>query len=86
MKKGKKKSPPRKSKIKNIKGSASDIYNEDATSAFTGANSALDQLLIDPKDRITVDYFPYQEPPGTERMFKTHKCKHHTKYPTLSML
>jgi hypothetical protein len=36
---------------------ASEFDIDDATSAFTGYTSEFDKKL-DPKDRITVDYFP----------------------------
>lgn len=58
----KKKSPKKKGNLKNAKSNksiigVSEFDIDDATSAFTGYTSEFDKKL-DPKDRITVDYFP----------------------------
>lgn len=76
----KKKSPKKKGNLKNAKSTksmigASEFDIDDATSAFTGYTSEFDKKL-DPKDRITVDYFPMQ---GKARTFKARTA-------TLSML
>ena len=52
-----KKSPKKKTALKQAQSTIIAFDNADGTSAFTGYTSAMDKT-IDIKDKITVDYFP----------------------------